>query len=103
MGDGRQILPIVKGGSHGDTIAATITSSPVWPRFRQWTLTKNMRILGALAAITDDTSEEERKDIDAQIAYATAIQAVGEGRGNPNRLCSNINRLYDNGYWCFNR
>jgi hypothetical protein len=79
MGDGRQILPIVKG-SHGDTIAATFTSSPVWPQFRQWTLTKNMRILSCIASLTDESSDEDRTNVAAQVAYASEIQAIGEGR-----------------------
>jgi hypothetical protein len=88
MGDGRQILPIVKG-SHGDTIAATFTSSPVWPKFRQWTLTKNMRILSCIASLADDSSDEDRADVDAQVAYASAIQAIGEGRKG--RIRYNLN------------
>lgn len=78
MGDGRQILPIVKGAAV-DTIAATFTSSPLWPQFHQWTLTKNMRILSCLASLTEDSSEAERQHVQAQIDYAMTIQAIGEG------------------------
>jgi hypothetical protein len=78
MGDGRQILPIVRGGAV-DTIAATFTSSALWPRFHQWTLTKNMRILSCLASLTEDSSEDEKKQVQAQIDYAMTIQAIGEG------------------------
>ena len=78
MGDGRQILPIVRGGA-ADTIAATFTSSPLWPQFRQWNLTKNMRILNSLASLTDDTSQAERERIQAEIDYAMIIQDIGEG------------------------
>jgi hypothetical protein len=83
MGDGRQILPIVKGGAV-DTIAATFTSSPLWPQFHQWTLTKNMRILSCLASLTEDSSEAERERIQAQIDYAKIIQAIGEGNMGKN-------------------
>jgi hypothetical protein len=79
MGDGRQILPIVKGG-HSDTIAATFTSSPLWSQFHQWSLTKNMRILSCLASITQESTEAERKNVQAQVNYAQLIQDIGEGK-----------------------
>jgi hypothetical protein len=79
MGDGRQILPIVKG-TNADTIAATFTSSALWPQFRQWTLTKNMRILSCLASLTADSTASERKDVKAQVDYARLIQDIGEGK-----------------------
>jgi hypothetical protein len=79
MGDGRQILPIVRGGAV-ETIAATFTSSALWPQFHQWTLTKNMRILSCLASLTEDSSEDEKEQVQAQIDYAMTIQAIGEGK-----------------------
>ena len=44
-GDFRQVLPVVKGGNRMDTIDASIKRSPLWPLFRQFSLSRNMRAL----------------------------------------------------------
>jgi hypothetical protein len=78
MGDPRQILPITKGG-HRSTIEATFTSSPQWARFRQFTLTKNMRLLSIFANLGPDSSEIDRNQYEKELEYAKLIQAIGEG------------------------
>ena len=43
-GDLKQILPVVKSGSRAAIVAATMTSSDLWPRARVHYLTVNMRV-----------------------------------------------------------
>jgi hypothetical protein len=78
MGDPRQILPITKGG-HRSTIEATFTSSPHWTRFRQFTLTKNMRLLSIFSNLGPDSSDIDRQRYETELEYAQLIQAIGEG------------------------
>ena len=42
-GDPRQILPVIKHGTRAAIVDASITSSPLWPKFQKRNLTVNMR------------------------------------------------------------
>ena len=42
-GDFRQTLPVVRGGTESETVAASIKRSRLWQEFRQLRLTENMR------------------------------------------------------------
>ncbi|GJX10424.1 DNA helicase [Tanacetum coccineum] len=44
-GDFRQTLPVKKGASKEELIAASITESHLWPHFKVYTLKENMRLL----------------------------------------------------------
>ncbi|XP_010484906.1 PREDICTED: ATP-dependent DNA helicase PIF1-like [Camelina sativa] len=61
-GDFRQILPVIPGVSHQDTVLATINRSYLWDSCKFYTLTKNMRL-----------KVEE-------IKFAQWILQVGDGR-----------------------
>uniref|UniRef100_A0A1I8J095 ATP-dependent DNA helicase n=1 Tax=Macrostomum lignano TaxID=282301 RepID=A0A1I8J095_9PLAT len=43
-GDFRQLLAVVPGGTHANTIEACLTGSELWPHFRRHHLTKNLRL-----------------------------------------------------------
>jgi hypothetical protein len=80
MGDLRQILPIVKGGSASDTIRATFVSSTLWDTFKKYSFSVNMRILSATALLTNDSTEAERMHVQQQTDYARFILCIGEGK-----------------------
>lgn len=42
-GDGRQCSVVVKSGNRADSAAASVKASPLWPRFRVFSLTKTVR------------------------------------------------------------
>lgn len=44
-GDFRQVLPVVKRGSRGQTVDSVINRSPLWPHFQRYRLNENMRVL----------------------------------------------------------
>ena len=44
-GDFRQTLPIVKKGTRGQIVSATLKSSPLWQNVQVFRLTQNMRLL----------------------------------------------------------
>ncbi|KAG5235410.1 ATP-dependent DNA helicase [Salix suchowensis] len=43
-GDFRQILPVIPGGTKEDIINASLSSSPIWPKFKIMLLKQNMRL-----------------------------------------------------------
>jgi hypothetical protein len=52
-GDFRQTPPVVKWGSKGDTIAASVRKSSMWADFRRYELTQSMRMTNDYAAFVD--------------------------------------------------
>jgi hypothetical protein len=44
-GDFRQVLPVVPRASRAGIVRACLKQSPLWPLFKTYTLTENMRIL----------------------------------------------------------
>lgn len=43
-GDFRQLLPVKKGGTRSETVDLSIKNSVLWPLFKMFSLTKNMRV-----------------------------------------------------------
>ena len=70
-GDFRQILPVVPGGSRGQTVNACVKASPLYRECRFLRLTDNMR----LAAIRADPAA----DVEA-LNFREFLLRVGEGR-----------------------
>ncbi|MCH79969.1 ATP-dependent DNA helicase PIF1, partial [Trifolium medium] len=68
-GDFRQILPVVRKGSRGDILKATVSSSKVWKHCKVLKLTKNMRLKGD----STDKSQSELKE------FADWILKIGDG------------------------
>ncbi|PNX72649.1 ATP-dependent DNA helicase PIF1, partial [Trifolium pratense] len=71
-GDFRQILPVIRKGSRGDVVKATISSSKLWKHCKVLNLTKNMR----LKSDSTDKSQSELKE------FADWILKIGDGRIN---------------------
>ncbi|GAU40269.1 hypothetical protein TSUD_60600 [Trifolium subterraneum] len=69
-GDFRQILPVIRKGSRGDVVNATISSSKLWKHCKVLQLTKNMRLKGD----STDKSQSELKE------FADWILKIGDGR-----------------------
>ncbi|XP_076881486.1 uncharacterized protein LOC143529611 [Bidens hawaiensis] len=44
-GDFRQIPPVVQNGSRSDIVNASLSSSPIWSKYKVLRLTKNMRLM----------------------------------------------------------
>lgn len=69
-GDFRQVLPIVRDGSIGDSIDASVKKSSLWSYFRQLQLKINMRVLTA----TDPAAAHHASK------WASDLLTIGEGR-----------------------
>ena len=70
-GDWRQLPPVVRHGSRGATVNATLKKSSLWDLFRVLTLTINMRV----QLIGQDT------DVGQQVqSFASWLLDVGSGR-----------------------
>ncbi|GAU37747.1 hypothetical protein TSUD_382400 [Trifolium subterraneum] len=69
-GDFRQILAVIRKGSRGDVVKATISSSKLWEHCKVLQLTKNMRLKGD----STDKSQTELKE------FADWILKIGDGR-----------------------
>ena len=70
-GDEKQCLPFVPGGSRFDIINASIFSSILWPEFKHFRLSRNMRL--EAVGMTDDEKSQ-------QAAYANMLRFVGYGK-----------------------
>ncbi|MCI05867.1 ATP-dependent DNA helicase PIF1, partial [Trifolium medium] len=68
-GDFRQILPVVRKGSRGAIIKATVSSSKIWRTCKVLKLTKNMRLNG-------DSTSQSYDDIKK---FADWILNIGDG------------------------
>jgi hypothetical protein len=71
-GDFRQTLPIVKKGTRGQIVAATLKRSPLWQNMHVFRLTQNMRLL------RPGIGEEERIQV---ATFASKLLSVGERTG----------------------
>ncbi|GJW88504.1 DNA helicase [Tanacetum coccineum] len=69
-GDFRQTLPVKKGGTKDQIIAASIANSELWNHFKVFTLTKNMRLQ------QPGSSEAEKQ---ASSTFASWLLDVGNG------------------------
>ncbi|GJV44681.1 DNA helicase [Tanacetum coccineum] len=70
-GDFRQTLPVKKGASKMEIIASCISQSNLWPHFRVFTLTKNMRLS------RPDVSADERSLI---TSFASWLLDIRDGK-----------------------
>src|ERR1051326_5629424 len=73
-GDFRQILPVIKRGTRGQIVSATLKRSPLWRRVTTLRLSENMRLL------RPGLSAEDR----AQIAsFSARLLRIGEASDDP--------------------
>jgi hypothetical protein len=72
-GDFHQILPVVKRGLKGDVIDATISSSPLWEKFKILHLTENMRLSGLRRGLTAESTAADRHHCEEQERYASFL------------------------------
>jgi hypothetical protein len=79
FGDFRQILPVVKKGTATDILAATISSSSLWPEFEVEVLTQNMRLTALQNNLSSDTTPEEQLEYQKQLRYNNSLLALAEG------------------------
>ncbi|PRQ34232.1 putative DNA helicase [Rosa chinensis] len=70
-GDFRQILHVITGGTKEQIIEVTLNSSYLWPLFKTFHLTENMRLS------KKDLTEEDKKNISN---FANWLLEIGEGR-----------------------
>jgi hypothetical protein len=82
IGDTRQILPVIEHGTAEDIIGATLTSSPIWAKFKTFFLVENKRLSQLANAITDFSSAEDRSFAKGQAEYANMILRIGNGEFN---------------------
>lgn len=80
VGDTRQILTVIEGGTAKDIIGATFTSSIMWPNFQVFFLIENKRLTQLAGAITDESSSEERAFATGQAKYAAMLLQLGDNR-----------------------
>ena len=80
VGDTRQILAVIEGGTAQDIIGATLTSSVLWPNFQVFYLTENKRLTQLAGAITADSSPEDRAFAAGQAQYAEMLLKVGDNK-----------------------
>lgn len=80
IGDFRQIPPVVPHSNAKDVTNALISSSQYWRRFKRFHLNINMRLTALRLRVTEETSPEQRRDIENQERYSKLILAVAEGR-----------------------
>ncbi|GKB74509.1 DNA helicase [Tanacetum coccineum] len=74
-GDFRQTLPVKKGGSKAEIIAASIAESHLWNHFKVYTLTENTRLQ------RPDMNDDQRR---LTRSFATWLLDVGNGKiGTP--------------------
>ena len=73
MGDFRQILPVVEGGSRAPVVHAAIKTSELWPQFTTLRLSKNMRVDRILQGTEDPARRQDLED------HAKWLLRVGEG------------------------
>ena len=83
-GDFRQILPVVPRGNRAQIVNASLKHSPLWPCFRQFRFSMNVRISRLLHTnLADATSPEERAEWVAfntqALEYAAWLLTVGNG------------------------
>ena len=69
-GDYRQILPVIPGGTKEDIINASLSSSPLWPKFEIMLLKQNMRL--SIAGLGSDEINEIK-------TFAKWILKIGDG------------------------
>ena len=76
-GDFRQILPVVKGGTRGQIVSASLKRSPLWSHGHTIKLTQNMRLE------RPGLSLQER---DAIASFATNLLRIGEHTGDDGKI-----------------
>jgi hypothetical protein len=80
VGDTRQILAVIEGGTAQDIIGATLTSSVLWPDYQVFFLTENKRLTQLAGAITADSSPEDLAFAAGQAQYAEMLLKVGDNK-----------------------
>jgi len=79
IGDTRQVLPVIEGGTPQDIIGATLTSSHLWHKFTLYFLVENKRLTQLASTITETSTLEEREFANGQALYASTILQLGDG------------------------
>jgi hypothetical protein len=92
-GDFHQILPVVKRGLKSDVIDATISSSPLWDRFRILYLTENMRLSGLRRSLTATSSAVQILNCEKQERYASFLLDLSRNRQSEHLYILNTNSM----------
>ena len=79
-GDWRQVLSVVKNGTHADIINATLKKTSMWSKMRKFKLTANLRL-----------QLSRGEDLALQQEWAKTLLDIGNGATGPVvRLCDEI-------------
>ena len=78
IGDDGQIGPVVVNGKRRDTVHASIITHYLWPRFKIFRLTKNLRLLG-VERMLDLSNQQQRDFLERQKNYAKILEQIRVG------------------------